>query len=249
MGFSLVAYNESVDASAADQNVAAAVDQHVTTDGDDILVPGFAPNLAAVLYMGATAVRAQVTSPSLRRHTQLDVQPVNTNTEPLAPTPYLYMWDRPEALEEGEGLRTVVTNGAAEQSTLGIWLQGERVTLPEGPIQTVRATSATTLTAEVWSLCTLTLTQQLEAGRYAIVGMRMQGASARLARLVIPGSEFRPGCIAYDAAGDVEDQRFRRGGLGQSWGEFDHRFIPQVEVLADAADTAQTVWIDIIKIA
>ena len=250
MGFSLVGWNESQDSSAGLTQVAALADQHVTTQGDDILVPDFAPNLAAVFAASAALTRAQLTSPSLRRHTQLDVAPINASDEPVAPTPWMPFFQKPLPLEVGEGLRALVTDstGGASQSKVLVWLQGELVPIPEGVIQTIRCTATAALAAEAWTLLTLTLSQQLEAGRYAIVGMRAEAAGGIAARLVIPGSTYRPGCICYDAVGDVEDPLFRFGKMGQSWGEFEHLFVPQVEFLSTSADTAETVWLDVVKL-
>lgn len=251
MGFTLVAWTESQDSSGGLTQAAALTDQHVTVNGDDILVPDFAPNLAGV-YAGSTALtRAQISSPSLRRSTLLDVAPVVAADEPTAPTPWMNLFDRPLPLEVGEGLRALVSDSTvgASQSHVLAWLQGEREPVPEGPIQSIRLTATATLTAEAWTLVAMTLSQQLEAGTYAIVGMRAEAAGLRAARLVIPGSELRPGCIGYDAVGDQEDAVFRRGGLGQTWGTFSHLFVPQVEFFSTSADTAETVWLDVIRIA
>lgn len=250
MSFTLVGWNESQDSSGGLLQVAALGDQHITTQGDDILVPDFAPRLAAVAAISAALTRAQLTSPSLRRHTQLDVAPIVASDEPTAPTPWMNLFDRPLPLEVGEGLRALVSDSTAgaSQSKVLAWLLGEATPAPDGPVQTIRCTSTATLTAEAWTLVTLTLSQQLEAGRYAIVGMRAETAGGIAARLVIPGSDLRPGVIAYDAVGDQEHEIFRHGNLGLSWGEFEHLFVPQVEVLATSADTSLVVWLDVVKL-
>lgn len=251
MGFTLVGWNESQDSSAGLTQVAALADQHVTPQGDDILVPDRYPLLVGVFAGSAALSRVQITAPSMREKGVLDVAPVNVGDEPTFPTPWQPMWDRPQPLEPGEGLRALVqdTTGGASQSYVFAWLQGEFEPIPDGDILTIRCTSSTTLTAEAWSLCTLTISQQLAAGTYAVVGMRVESAGARAARLVFANAHQRPGCIAYDAAGDVEDARFRRGGLGQSWGTFSHVFLPQVEVLSTSADTSEIVWLDLVKLA
>jgi len=250
MPFSVVAYTESQDTAGVLTEVAAATDQHITTDGDDILVPEWAPNLAAVCAIGATISRAQISSPSLRQRTLLDVSPLNIGAEPLGAQAYMPMFERPITLEPGEGLRALVAEGAAgaEQETVLVWLASEMEGVPEGDIEQIRCTSATTLTAFSWSLCTLTLSQQLRAGTYAIVGMRAISAGALAARLVIPGSQFRPGVVGYDAESDYAPEIFRPGALGV-YGTFDHRFIPQVEFLSVSADTSEVIYLDVIKIA
>lgn len=250
MSFSLVAWSESQDTSAVLTQVAAVSDQHITTDGDDILVPEFAPNLAAVCAIGATLSQAQISSPSLRQRTQLDVSPLNIGAEPLGSQAYMPMFNRAIPLEPGEGLRALVAEGAAgaEQETVLAWLMAEMEDTPAGDIEQIRATATATLTAYGWTLATLTLSQQLRAGTYAIVGMRAYSAGLLAARLVIPGSEFRPGVVGYDVESDYAPDEFRPGELGV-YGTFDHRFIPQVEFLSVSADTSEVVYLDVIKIA
>lgn len=250
MSFTVVAWSESQDTSAVLTQVAALADQHVTTSGDDVLVPDFAPNLVGVFAAGATISQAQLTSPSLRKSTQYDVNPINIGAEPLTPTPFHNRFATPRALIPGEGLRALVAEGAAgaEQETVIAFLSSGEMGSVSGEVQTIRCTNGSTLVGYAWTLGALTLTQQLEAGRYAIVGMRAQSAGLIAARLVIPGSAYRPGCIGYDASSDAELSVFRYGALG-SWGEFEHTFPPQCEFLSVSADTAQTVWLDVVKIA
>lgn len=249
MAFSLVGWSESQDTGGSLTYVSAISDQHITTDGDDILVPSFAPNLAGVFAIGTTITQAQISSPSLRKGLLYDVSPLNVGTEPNV-RPYLHdRFRKPLPLTVGEGLRALVAEAAvgAEQETVLAFLQSEFEEAPGGDIMTVRATSTATLTAYAWSLCPLTLSQQLEAGRYAIVGMKAISAGAIAARLVLPGSQFRPGVIAADSEGDVSIPEFRYGGKGV-FGEFEHTFIPAVEFLSTSADTAETVYLDIIKV-
>jgi hypothetical protein len=250
MSFSLVAWSESQDTAAALTQVAALADQHVTTSGDDVLVPDFAPFLAGYFALGATISLGQMSAPSLRKTTLQDISPLNIGAEPLVPTPWHNRFVTPRPLVPGEGLRALVAEGAAgaEQETVLAWLSDGQIAPVSGEVQTIRCTNASTLVAYAWTLGALTLSQQLEAGRYAIVGMRATSAGLIAARLVIPGSAYRPGCIGYDAASDAEDPVFRNGGLG-SWGEFEHTFPPQAEFLSVSADTAQVVMLDVVKIA
>ena len=250
MPFSLAAFSESQDTAAALTQVAALSDQHITTDGDDILVPEWAPNLVGVCAIGATLAQAQISSPSLRQRTLIDVNPLNLGAEPLGAEAWMPMFENPVPLEPGEGVRALVAEGAAgaEQETVLVWFASEMEAIPAGDIETIRCTATATLVAYAWSLASLTLSQQLRAGTYAIVGMRAECAGGLAARLVIPGSAFRPGVIAYDTISDRAPPEFSPGAVGV-YGTFDHRFIPQVEFLSVSADTAEVVYLDIIKIA
>lgn len=250
MAFTTVAWAESQDTSGVLTQVAALADQHVTVTGDDVKVPGFAPNLIGAYAGGATISLAQLSSPSLRAQNLKDIAPINIAAEPTSPVAINMFPERPIKLTPAEALQALVAEGAAgaELEFVVAFLEGQKEPAPSGEVRTVRATNGSTLVANAWTLGALTFTQQLAAGRYAIVGMRAQSAGLIAARLVIPGSEYRPGCIGTDAGGDIEYPGFRNGELGK-WGEFEHDTPPQVEFLSVSADTSQVVYLDLVKIA
>jgi len=249
MSFTVVGYTEFLDSQTLTE-VAAMSDQHVTTSGDDILIPEFASKLGAVCVINPWILHAQFTAPSLRERSMIDVRPTNYDNRPVGGCVFPTYWVNPIQLEPGEGARALSADESAAgvQVTVLIWLMDEILPMPDGEIETIRATSNTTTTPYEWSLCQLTLTQQLRAGRYAIVGMRAESGNGIAARLVIPGSAYRPGVLAYNTAGDEQLAEFRMGGLG-NWGEFEHTFIPQVEMLTLLPDTSQSFYLDIVKIA
>lgn len=249
MGFTLCGFTESQDTAAVLTEVAALPDQHLTVDGDDILVPDDFDKLMAVFALGATITGARISSPTLRKRLMPDISPLNVGAEPVSGLRLFDMTKNPLDLTAGEGLRALVSEAAAgaEQGTVLVWLGDGEIEDITGEVQTVKLTGTTTLTANVWSLCPLTIAQQLEAGTWRIVGMRAISAGAVAARLVIPGSPWRPGAIAYDSEADVEHRQFRHGHYGV-WGEFSHSFIPQVEFLSVSADTAQTIYLDLQKV-
>ena len=250
MGFTLCAFSESQDTAGVLTEVAALPDQHLTVDGDDILVPDEYDSLMAVFALGATITGARISSPTLRKRLMPDISPLNVGAEPVSGLRLFDLTKTPLKLTSGEGLRALVSEAAAgaERETVLAWL-GDGVIEPvTGEVHTVKLIGSTTLTANAWSLCPLTIAQQLEAGTWRIVGMRAISAGAVAARLVIPGSPWRPGTVAYDAEADVEHRQFRHGTYGV-WGEFSHSFIPQVEFLSVSADTAETIYLDLQKVA
>lgn len=249
MTFTIGAWFESIDTGATVADINALSDQHLTTAADDVLVPSVTDKLMGVYVVGVDLTRGRFSTPSLRKSLLYDVHPVDIGNEPSNPYPLTLFPERPYQLVAGEGARVAVTNdgGAASDVYALAFFTDGNMTLPTGQYLSLRMTSATTLTADAWSLATMTLSQQLEAGRYAIIGMRAEAAGLVAARLVIPGSAYRPGCIGVDTADDVENREFRFGKLG-NWGEFEHTFPPQVEFLSSSADTAETVWLDLIKV-
>lgn len=249
MGFTIAAFTESQDTAGVLTEVAALADQHLTTDGDDILVPDEYNKLMGVMALGATISAARISSPTLRKRLNPDLSALNINAEPVLRDSFHDYMENPISLTPGEGLRALVAEGAAgaEQETVLAWLGDGAIEKASGEIFTVKLTGSTTLGAYAWSLVPLTIAQQLEAGTWGIVGMRAISAGAIAARLVIPGSSWRPGCVAFDAESDIDMQRFRRGEAGL-WGSFSHSFLPQVEFLSISADTSETIYLDLVKL-
>lgn len=250
MTFSLLGWSESQDTSNALTGVAALADQHQTPSGDNYLVPGDTPRIGAVAVIGATVTRAQIISPTLRKSSLIDVRPLNVGAEPLSPTPYMPMWDKPRELAPSEGLNVSVAENAAgaERETVLIWMMGEAQPIPEGTIETVQIDFTLTLVANVWSSGAGVISQAQTAGRYAIVGGRAESAGLVAWRLIIQGQAERPGAIGYDSPADLEDPVFRMGRMGRVWGEYESTTLPQGEFLSISADTSETVWLDVILI-
>ena len=249
MAFTIVAYSENKASNGSLVYIAPVSDQHLTTSGNDVLVPAFANKLAFVYGIAPNITEVQVTSPSLRENLLVDVSDLDVGTEPATPTNIYSLLPKGRELVEGEGLRVKVADadgGTAQRKTVIVGLFDKIDALPDKEILTVKCTSNTTLTAYEWTLGKLTFTQQLEAGTYAIVGMKAISDGLIAARLVIPGSARRPGVVGCDSVGDKIPDIFRMGKLGV-WGTFEHTFPPQVEFLSSSADTSEIVYLDLIK--
>lgn len=246
MPFHLGAWSESQD-SAVLTNIAALADQQLRTQGDDVIVPELA-YLGAFYMVGLNVTQAQFVSPSVRRMWPFDVSPVDRSAEPTAPTPFLNWFDRPLQLQAGEQMNALMAEDAAGaiRTTALAWFFDSAPQPAAGDIFTIRATAATTLAAFAWTNGALTLSQALPNGTYDLVGMRAESAGLIAARAVFVGGGWRPGVIGYDAPGDIDDPWFRRGRLGV-WGTFTHLSPPSIDFLSVSADTAETVWLDLIK--
>jgi len=250
MPFSVVGYSESQDSATLVEIAALADGQHVAVSGDDVFVPSFASYLFGYHFMGANFTQGQVQAPSLRTQLLIDVRPGDVADEPASPSAVELFPASPIRLDPNEGLRTLMAeDGAgATRVTAFLWLAPGVITPISGTIYTVRCTGTTTLVAHAWTNGTLTFSQTLRAGRFQVVGARAEAAGLRNFRLVFPGATtYRPGAPGYDAAGDLEDPRFRRGGLG-IWGDFDSRLPPSVDYMSASADTAETVHLDLIPL-
>lgn len=249
MGFTIAAYDQSI-AQNSHLELNAVSDQHLITSGKDITVPDTYDKLMAIFAAGITINRLQISSPTMRKSLIVDGDNLNIGAEPLSPPPFIDMFDNPRQLKSSEGLRALATQGSAgaEIERVIVFLGDGKVDQVQGEVMTVRCTGTTTLVAEGWSLVPLTFSQQLESGRYQIVGARFESAGAIAGRLVIPGSPWRPGSVATDSIMDIRGERFRSNKAG-IWGEFSHSFPPQAEFLSISADTSETVYLDLVKIA
>jgi hypothetical protein len=115
-----------------------------------------------------------------------------------------------------------------------------------GLIRTMKATYASITTTGAWASQTLTLSQSLPAGRYAVVGAHAKGANLQAMRFIPVGYTWRPGFIPVTVLSDKRPPIFRRGGLG-IWFEFEFDQIPQIEALCTGATGAGEVYLDLIQ--
>jgi len=248
MAFTLVAWLESPGAFTSLDNIAGVADPHVRVSGDDIYVPRELPNLGACLFIGDNVTQAQITSPSLRRLANIDIEPIDDSTEPHSPPNLYNIFASPRPLDATEQLNAKVIKGAVDYAICLAWLASGPLAPVTGPIFTVRCTNTSTLTAYAWTNGALTFSQTLPTGRYQVVGMRATSTGLLAARLVFTAYSWRPGCVGHDAVSDLDNDVFRGGRLGV-WGEFDHDTPPTVDFLSVSADTSQVVYLDLIKIA
>ena len=261
----LLAYENALTSTSSFTKMTPASDTLVYVDGTNKTVQVPQTNLLVAAYSyGANFLLAQIQTPSLKANRvpiewgEMDTtatQPINTVG---AIPPLQYFGDTPIPLQIGEPLEVDYTGGGTAVGTVGVWLSDGNPGLKVSGnfLPGVRATSATTLTANAWTTCSLTFDNQLPAGGYAVVGMEAFSATGVLARVALPGSGFRMGVIAGPITVSTRDRLFRAGrfantvpGTYESWGAFVSTAPPQVEFFAGAADTSEIVYLDLVKVA
>jgi len=249
--FTLVGWLESQDTGGVLTLHKGLDDPHVRIVGDDIVVPTL--NFLSGYYaLSKYITQAQLDSPSLRRLTKLDVEPIDRVDEPSSNPPFHDFFNSPIELVKAEALNAYMAEdyavaGLKWTQIMLVWLSDGPVTPVTGRFTTVLATWSKTVTKYEWTNVALTFTQTLPAGRYQIVGARGESPSLIAFRFVIPGYAWRPGAIGFDSVGDIEPLCFRRGRIGV-WGEFDHDAPPTVDLLCALADTSGKIWLDLLKI-
>ncbi len=254
--FQLSAYFASIANTAADQQVAAIADGLIPTRDSALVVPADMHKVVLLHAFGTNLTVAKVKPASYRRFGDYWIEPIaNAMGGAGATTPYLDLTDGPGAgapleLDPQEELPFYAQqNSAGAQNAYGfvIFADGP-LRKREGKFFTVRATGTTTLVANAWSSVSLSMDTGLPAGRYALVGARAKSAGLLAFRFIIVRQNNRPGGLAFQGDTSFEPTGQRNGGWG-IWGEFDHLSIPTLEAFSTSADTSETVWFDLEKIA
>lgn len=221
-------------------------DTHVTHRDENLTVPQL-NKVMAVYAMGSDIERAQLESPELRRMFLEEITPLVVGTVPLGSDGGLCdMSDSPIELVTSEKLNALMEKTA--NATLGyilVWLCDEAPQPITGKIHTIRAVPDTAPTANEWSPSTLTFSQTLPAGDYAVVGMSWVDATGIAARLLGVGSPWRPACLASTIGSGEKTSLFRNGKWG-TWIEFDFDNPPSVELL-NTGVTKGEIYLDLIQ--
>jgi len=254
----LVAYLASVNSATLVALNVIADDILSSPQANRFQVPADLNAIHGAAALGATLVRAQIQAPSLEvKRASLEVIPHEAGTVAFTlGAPRLFVPKREVVLAAPETLMFYTNNaaGGADNEYGLIWLRkpGGIDPMPAGDIIAARATSATTLTANVWTTCTMALDKDLPAGKYALVGFRAISATGIAARALITGQTYRPG-VPVLAGTEAAARDFDPGNLEDfNWynmGEFENITVPQFQFLASAADVAQVAILYLVKIA
>lgn len=223
-------------------------------------IPVQLPMLHSVFGVGVSLVHVRAQTPQFLPFPYPAFSPNNRGSAFESPP---RIWDfsaSPLLMKGTDELDIFVTqnSGGAETEYVAVNLtDGNRITPPVGRFFTVHGTASVTLTAARWTSVSWTFDQTIPAGRYAIVGARCFSASGRFFR-VIPTEppNYRPGGTmvqAYDGI-DPGAQRYfdyLGGSTMPNWGVWVYTnsyVMPQCELFATAADTAEEIWFDMVLI-
>lgn len=247
--FHLGAFHESIDPAGVLVPIAAVQDDTVFTSGDDMRVPNDLPFIigSAALLEATAPLRAQISSPSLRRVSNLDIAPFNTG---LAFSDLHAVDIHPDVaipVRADEALNfNINSNPAAATSQYGIVLFGDGPQAPvSGDIITVRAAMSVTAVLGQWVNGNITFDQDLPVGNYDVVGMRIEEATTVAGRLGFVGAAWRPGVPAATSPTEPDVHGMRHGKAG-IFGTFHTNTPPTIDILAAAGAITPVVYLDLI---
>lgn len=251
--FHTLAYGGAVIASAANQNVAASIDNVITTSANNkYIMP------AKVQVLGASALndfltRARINAPSLRNEGLPEIYPGITGSVNPNPPVMAYWRDVGPTLQMNEEVGLEITDGVSVtlNATGAIWIQDKRDPIPPGKRMRIFGSAALTLVKNAWVSGNIVLDQTLPFGNYAVIGMQANCPNSHVARLIFPRSGvWRPGCLTGNAVGATDPLQYFGAGVLGMWGQFTSVAQPLVEVFAVAAG-AQTVncILDMVQLA
>lgn len=223
-------------------------DAHVTFFANLITVPPEVSMLAGIYGTGATIAAARVQSPSLLAIMAPDVDPLDVGAVPADPSAFVDMMENPIPLAPSEQIQGLVINAGLEIDTVGVWLADKSIVPYRGPYTSLAGVSAVANVANTWTAQAMVWGQVIPAGTYAVVGLKAESATDRLARLVFPAGAWRPGVVGGAGVAIRGTPRHRFGNAG-IFGQFRHDQPPQVEYLSVLADVAEAAVLDVVKIA
>lgn len=203
-------------------------------------------NLRATTAVGV----GQIVTPSLRQVSSPFIRPVSAGSAAGVEIPTAD-WRRNsvllKGLEEVEVLVSQASGGSAIVSSLLGVSAGPIPPAPSGTVYTMRGVGAGVLISGVWNNVPIVWQDSLPAGFYSVIGMEYVGASAVAARLIFEQQVWRPGCPGILDDTGVTGELFTRPNLGE-WGRFNSYRMPNLQFLSDAADTAQEVFLQFVRV-
>lgn len=244
----LIAYSASLD-QAAIAPIAAVADPSISVAGNNVQIPDFAPYLLGAYGCGVNLTRAQLQAPSLRRIVNYEVSSLEAAVFPGLIPPSFDLMVNPIPLDVAEQMQALSAEAGAGATRMNViaFLGDGKVEAITDPIYTVRCTCAQALVAYNWTNGALVFDQVLPVGDYAIVGAAGYSNGLIAFRFVFQGSTPRPGGIGgANTLGNVMFKQ-RMGGWGV-WGIFNSTTPPTVDFFSSAADAAEVVLLDLIKV-
>lgn len=227
-------------------NVPVVTDNVLTNTSSNTFATPKPAKLVGMYSAGANITDAQLNTPSLR-YVGLPFVGV-LNTALVVPSPPNVAWwgQNGPTIPEVDGIQVAHTLGGAgpENESSLIWLNYGYKPIGGGPNYRLKFTGTITAVTGAWAGGAMTATSVLPQGTYDVVGMDVIGTNLLAARLVFPGSFFRPGVLCRNTLAAIPDDSMTDQRLG-CFGTFKSINLPNLEILSTGANTAQTIYLDL----
>lgn len=198
---------------------------------------------------GTTMTLARFFSGYMQRYGFPTINPINPGLTIPSAFEVSRFNGRGPKLINADAFNVQADSAAAEVQTAFLGLWDGNSNLPSGEIFPLQGTCSIATTANQWTAGSISLTQTLPPGRWAITGMDVIGPTMMAARLVPPDGGPRPGCLARVTSAIFTPNQFRNGEFG-TWFEFDSYALPTIELFNSAAITATpTITLDLVKVS
>lgn len=253
MPFHTLAFTKLDGAAAVNEDIPGVSDQWAPFDASQHFTLQMPTRLKCAYFQDAGALNARINTPTLRYINLPSIQPVNVTGAPVSLSPKCFYDDTYLDLPKLDPIALEASNSGAGgvRAVGGLWVAAGDMGFTPGSITTLRCTGTISATLNAWTFGNFAFDQTLPAGRYQVVGLDVVGAGLVFARLVFTGGSgvqgMRPGVIARPTVLIYQDMTFRMGNFGL-FGVFDSTAPPGLEVFATAANSAQTIFIDVIRI-
>lgn len=242
------AYGATV-ASAAETDIAALTDGPLVIQNGHFL-PQRPTDICYAAFCALLGTYARISTPTLAVITTPYFRDISLAVDfgnPQILADYSQDMLHLEALEEV----VLFAKNSAATSGLSLGILGlmiQNIPQPAGRVYTIRGTAVATLTINAWTqLGTITWQNQLPTGIYAVVGAEAFSAGGKAFRLTFENQVWRPGGLAMLLETNRTHPLFRMGNLG-TWGQFHNYAMPTFEMISASADTAEVVYMDIVRI-
>lgn len=214
------------------------------------LLPQYDMLLHYAAGSGPNTDRIRIVSPSNRQITLPFIRPFNGAALPATDPNVADYRSNPFKIEGLEELAIETTTNAVGPSRITVLVGiGDPLTpVPRGNVFTMRGTSTTAAVANAWTQATVTWADSLPQGDYLCVGAHVFSTNQLGSRLTFENQYLRPGGQGVTALGNRSHYMFDKGGLGQ-WGRFRSVRMPNLEVLANAADASHEIYMDLVRVS
>lgn len=245
--FHLAAFGGSV-ANTGNVEIPALNDQILSIRNSRFVLP-IPMDLLWVWNGSASVTRSRLVGPMFRSVVLPYIIPLDLSVTPPDLPNVMDLRFNPVRLRQNEEYTVEHSQGGAgaENAYAVIALGVSTVPAPRGNVYTLLATGTTTVTAGAWTDCTLTWDQQLPDGEYACVGGHAQSTTGVAWRIILDNQTWRPGGLCLTALTNRAPD-FQYGSQTGDWGHFVISSLPRFQILCNAADTVQNLFLQCVKV-